>query len=209
MADPPPDEGPVARARETLGRDEIVRRLVHASGTGLPALYLLGLATWRQVTALLVAGAAVALVLEAVRLLVGLDWRVYDRLTREYEQDNVAGYALYFLSSAPVAAVFEPRVAVPAILMLTLADPFSGLLGSASADSVKEGWVLAAVFAVATALAVPFVPPVAAVLGGLAATVADGVKPVVAGYVLDDNLTIPPAAAVAMTVGLELPTLLG
>ncbi|PSQ60006.1 MAG: dolichol kinase, partial [Halobacteriales archaeon SW_9_67_25] len=39
----------------------------------------------------------------------------------------------------------------------------------------------------------------------LAATVADGVKPVVAGYVLDDNLTIPPAAAVAMTVGLQFP----
>jgi len=32
---------------------------------------------------------------------------------------------------------------------------------------------------------------------------------VVAGYVLDDNLTIPPAAAVAMRVGLELPAALG
>jgi dolichol kinase len=205
MTDTVPDGGPLARARETLGRDEVVRRLVHASGTGLPALYLLGLATWRQVTVLFVVGAGVALALEAVRLVVGLDWRIYDRLTREYEQDNLAGYALYFLSSAPVAAVFDPRVAVPAILMLTLADPFSGLLGSASAESVKETWVLLAVFGVATLLAVPFVPPVAAVLGGLAATVADGVKPVVAGYVLDDNLTIPPAAAVAMTVGLQLP----
>ena len=205
MTDTVPDGGPLARARETLGRDEVVRRLVHASGTGLPALYLLGLATWRQVTVLFVVGAGVALALEAIRLVVGLDWRIYDRLTREYEQDNVAGYALYFLSSAPVAAVFDPRVAVPAILMLTLADPFSGLLGSASAESVKETWVLLAVFGVATLLAVPFVPPVAAVLGGLAATVADGVKPVVAGYVLDDNLTIPPAAAVAMTVGLQFP----
>jgi dolichol kinase len=45
---------------------------------------------------------------------------------------------------------------------------------------------------------------VPAVLAGLATTVADGVKPTVQGYVLDDNLTIPPAAAVAMTVGLEL-----
>ncbi len=205
MADTGSDGEPIARARETLGRDEVVRRLVHASGTALPALYLLGLATWLQVTVLFAVGAVVALVLEAVRLIVGLDWRIYDRLTREYEQDNLAGYALYFLSSAPVAAVFEPRVAVPAILMLTIADPVSGLLGSASADSVKDGWVLLAVFGVATGLAAPFVPPAAAVLGGFAATVADGVKPVVFGYVLDDNLTIPPAAAVAMTVGLQFP----
>ncbi len=40
-------------------------------------------------------GAVVVCVLEAVRLSTGLDWVVYDRLTREYEQDNVAGYALY------------------------------------------------------------------------------------------------------------------
>jgi len=203
MTDTTPDGGPVTSAREALGRDEVVRRFVHASGTGLPALYLLDLATWWQVTVLFAVGAVVALVLEAVRLVVGLDWQIYDRLTREYEQDNLAGYALYFISSAPVAVVFEPRIAVPAILMLTIADPVSGLLGSASADSVKEAWVLLAVFGIATALAVPFVPPRAAVLGGLAATLADGVKPVVFGYVLDDNLTIPPAAAVAITVGLQ------
>jgi dolichol kinase len=205
MADGAPGRGTVGCVRETLTRDEVARRAVHASGTALPGLYLLGLATWLQVTALFAAGAVIALALEAVRLVVGLEWTIYDRLTREYEQDNLAGYALYFVSSAPVAAVFEPRVAVPAILMLTLADPFSGLLGSASADSVKQGWVLAATFGLATALAVPFVPPVAAVLGGAATTVADGVKPVVAGYVIDDNLTIPPAAAVAMSVGLQLP----
>jgi dolichol kinase len=63
-------------------------------------------------------------------------------------------------------------------------------------------------FGVCTGLAAPFVPPVAAVLGGLAATLADGVKPVVAGYVIDDNLTIPPAAAVAMLAGLEFGPLL-
>jgi len=201
----PGDQGPLGRARQTLGRDEIVRRGVHASGTVLPGLYLVGLATWRQVTILFALAAAVALILEAVRLVVGLDWWIYDRLTREYEQDNIAGYALYLLSSAPVAAIFEPQVAVPAILMLTLADPFSGLLGSASAESVKQTWVVVATFGVATLLAVPFVPPVAAVFGGTATAIADGVKPVVAGYVIDDNLTIPPAAAVAMTVGLQVP----
>jgi dolichol kinase len=202
MPDAAPD-GPVGHARETVFRDEVARRVVHASGTVLPGLYVLELASWSQVTTLLIAVAGVALCLEAVRLLVGIEWVVYEHLTREYEQDNLAGYALYALSSATVAVVFDPRVAVPAILMLTVGDPVSGLLGSGELRSVKRGWVLLAMFGVCTLLATPFVPPAAAVAGGLAATVADGVKPVVAGYVVDDNLTIPPAAAVAMTVGLQ------
>jgi dolichol kinase len=208
-AEGPNAGGPVTTAREVLTRDEVARRVVHASGTALPALYLLELATWWQVTVLFAVGAAVALALEVVRLWVGLEWIVYDHLTREYEQDNLAGYALYMFSSAPVAAAFGPAVAVPAILMLTLADPISGLLGSGELRSVKQTWVLLAMFGVCTLLASPFVPPLAAVLGGVAATVADGVKPVVAGYVIDDNLTIPPAAALAMTAGIKLAAVVG
>lgn len=204
MPDPARGDGPVDRAREVVLQDEVARRLVHASGTVLPVLYVLDLATWRGVTALLVVGAVVALALEAIRLFVGLEWVIYEHLTREYEQDSLAGYALYFISSALVAIVFDPVVAVPAILMLTLGDPISGLLGSGELRSVKQTWVLLAMFGVCTLFAAPFVPPVAAVFGGAAATVADGVKPVVAGYVVDDNLTIPPAAAVAMVVGIEL-----
>jgi dolichol kinase len=192
------------RCRQVLRRDEVARRLVHASGTGLPALSLLGWATWDEVTLLFAVGAAAAVVLEAVRLFVGLDWVVFERLTREYEQDNLAGYALYFVSSAAVAAAFAPQVAIPAILMLTIADPVSGLLGSGELRPSKRTFVLLATFGVCLLLASPFIPLVPALLGAAAATVADGVKPVVAGYVIDDNLTIPPAAAVAMTAGLEI-----
>jgi len=182
--------------------DEIDRRLVHASGTGFPALYLLNLTSWELVQYLLVVSAGVALVLEAIRLLVGLDWAIYDRLTREYEQDNLAGYALYLISAAAVALLVPKIVAIPAILMLTIGDPVSGLLGSGSLT--KETYVLLAMFGVCTGIGSFFVGWLAAALGGLAATAADGLKPVVAGYVLDDNLTIPPAAAAAMLVGMEL-----
>ena len=188
------------RCRQVLRRDEVARRLVHASGTGLPALSLLGWATWGEVALLFAVGAAAALVLEAVRLFVGLDWVVFERLTREYEQDNLAGYALYFVSSAAVAAAFAPQVALPAILMLTIADPVSGLLGSGELRTAKQQWVLLATFGVATLLAVPFVSSLVAIVGGVAATVADGVKPVVRGYVVDDNLTIPLVSATAMYV---------
>ena len=178
--------------------DEVARRLVHGSGAGIPLLYLLDLVTWTQLRLVVVAGTLVTLGLEIVRLYVGLDWVLFDKLTREYEQDNLAGYALYVFSGTGVVLAFSPKVAVPAVLMLTLGDPVSGLLGSDELRRVKRLRVMALMFAVCLGLALPFVDAVAAVAGALAATVADGVKPIVAGYVIDDNLTIPVAAAVAM-----------
>ncbi|MFC7168590.1 dolichol kinase [Halobium salinum] len=179
------------------------------SGTGLPALYLLDLVTWRELQYLLAAGLLVAGVLEFFRLFVGLDWWVYRRLTREYERGNPAGYALYFVSLTAVAFLFDPPVAVPGMLMLTVGDPISGLLGSNDAGRGKRLGVLAAMFGVCFLLAVPFttsqaasvpwlVGVAAAAAGAAGATLADGVKPVVATYVIDDNLSIPPAACVAI-----------
>ncbi|MFH5799425.1 dolichol kinase [Haladaptatus sp. CMAA 1911] len=182
---------------------EVKRRLVHVSGTGLPALYLLGLLKWEQLRWLLLLGSAVALVLEIIRLLIGLDWKIYDELTRSYEQDNLAGYALYFFGMTATAWVFEPRIAIPAMLMLTIADPISGLLGSGELG-VKAVHTLLVTFAVCVLIAsVLGLPLPAAILGAVAATLADGVKPVIAGYVIDDNLTIPIGAAVAIFVALR------
>ncbi|GAB3314725.1 dolichol kinase [Haloplanus salinarum] len=185
---------------------ELRRRAVHASGVGFPALYLLDLAAWRTVGYLLVVGSAVAAILEAVRLLIGLDWAVYETLTREYERDNVAGYALYMFSMTAVAWVFDPPVAVPGMLMLALGDPVSGLLGSNEAGRAKRAGVVAAMFAVCFALGTlvlvrTVAPPTAALaaaVGAAGATVADGYTPVVAGYVVDDNITIPPAACLGI-----------
>lgn len=182
---------------------EVKRRLVHVSGTGLPALYLLGLLQWEQLRWILLLGSGVALVLEIIRLLVGLDWQIYDELTRSYEQDNLAGYALYFFGMTATAWVFEPRIAIPAMLMLTIADPISGLIGSGELG-IKAVHTLLVTFAVCVLIAsVLGLPLPAAVLGAVAATLADGVKPVIAGYVIDDNLTIPIGAAVAIFVALR------
>ncbi|WP_224448226.1 dolichol kinase [Haloprofundus salilacus] len=193
---------------------ELTRRFVHASGTSIPALYLLGAVTWQQLGYVLLGLSAVVSVLELVRLVVGLDWWVYRELTREYEQENVAGYALYMYSMTVVAWLFPWFVAVPGMLMLTVGDPISGILGSNEAGRAKELGVLAAMFLVCFALAVPFttgpagttrvVGLGAAAAGAAGATFADGVKPVVAGYVVDDNLSIPPAACVGIAAVLWL-----
>ena len=193
---------------------EVERRLVHAAGATVPLAWAAGLVRWRAVQLAWTGVLLGAALLEAGRLSGRVDLSIYDRLTREYERDNVAGYALYAVSMTLVAYLFafgpgttvagvlpyRPGVAAAAMLMLAFADPVSGLLGSG--ELRKRVRVLAATFAVATLVALPFVPVVPALLGGAAATLADGVKPVVAGYVVDDNLTIPPAAAVGMTVGL-------
>ena len=199
-----------AALRRSLG-EETPRRLVHASGSVLPLLYLLDLAAWRQVQALFVVGSLAAATLEVLRLSVGLDWRIYDRLTRSYEQDNVAGYAYYMFSTTAVVLAFEPRIAIPSVLMLTIGDPISGLAGSGELRRVKRPPALAAMFGTCVALAAPFLyrTPLAVLLGALVATIADGVKPTVEGYIIDDNLTIPPATAGAIWAGIELSAAFG
>ncbi len=181
--------------------------MVHVSGTGYPALYLLGLVNYDQLRLLLVASSVAAIVLETIRLFVGLDWRIFEELTREYEQDNLAGYALYMFGMTAAALAFEPRIAIPAMLMLTIADPISGLAGSGELG-VKATHTLLLTFGVCLLItSLSGLPLVAAVLGALAATLADGMKPIVAGYVIDDNLTIPVGSAVAMYLALRyLPT---
>ena len=191
---------------------ELQRRLVHLSGASLPLLYVLGVLQWNALQALLVVGSAVAAILEVLRLFVGLDWDIYDRLTREYERDNPAGYALYMFSMTAVALVFAPYVAVPGMLMLTVGDPISGVLGRNEVGTTKRLGTLAAMFGVCFLLALPVLAAaegvekaaLAAAAGAAGATLADGVKPVVAGYVVDDNLSIPPAACAGIALVLRL-----
>jgi dolichol kinase len=207
--DSDPDTRDSGESALGVERGELQRRLVHASGAAVPLAWAVGLLPWSAVVGLLVVGAFVAGVLEFLRLSVGLDWTIYDRLTREYEQSNPAGYALYTVSMAAVALAFRPHVAAPGMLMLALGDPVSGLLGSSDVEQVKRAPTLAAMFLVCFGLAVPFLTAdavgiglpsgvAAAVAGAAGATLADGVKPVIAGYVVDDNLSIPPVACLAI-----------
>lgn len=192
---------------------ELGRRLVHASGSAVPLLYVADVITWPQIEALALLATSVVVSLEAVRLYgrVGwagyrlLDWLVYRRLIREYEEDNPGGYALFVVGGTVAAFAFPPPVAVPAFLMLTIADPVSGLLATNEFGTPKRPPVLAVTFALCGLIAIPFVPTLPAVLGALTATAADGVTPVIRGYVVDDNLGIPIGAGVAMWAGLQLP----
>ena len=183
---------------------EVQRRLVHASGGVFPLAYVADLYPYRVLQYGFAVGVLAVAVLETLRLSGVVNWALFDRLTREYEQENVAGYALYVVSIAVVLWLFSPAIAIPATLMLAFGDPISGLLGSGERRRVKQLSVLLVMFSVCTLLALPFVGSYAAIAGAVAATLADGATPTVAGYVIDDNLTIPPVAAVAMLAVMRL-----
>jgi len=215
------------------------RRLVHAGGVLFPVPYLAGWLSWRATGLALAFGVGVVAVLEYLRLGRGLDHAVYDRLTRPYEADGVAGYALYMVSMAAVALAAPPATAIPGMLMLAVADPISGILSTVAAVRAGDGTdadpadpdddvdagdapavggirkrpaVAAATFLVCLGLAAPFtvgragpaVGAAAAAVGAAGATLADAATPVVRGHVVDDNLTIPPAAAVGIEAALSL-----
>ncbi|WP_418281794.1 dolichol kinase [Halorubrum sp. DTA98] len=207
---------PAADWRERI---EFERRLVHAGGTLYPVPYLLGWLSWTETGYLLVAGLVVVTVLEALRLsdAAGPLDPLYDALVREYEADGVAGYALYQLSMTGVGllaatSVASPSIAIPAMWMLSLGDPVSGALGDNAATEPKRPAVWVAMFLVCVALATPFTVPAfgttagvaVAVAGASAATIADGLPPVIRDVAVDDNLTIPPAAAAAMLAVLAI-----
>jgi dolichol kinase len=182
---------------------EYGRRAIHASGVGMPVIYLLDIVTWTELRYFMLVVTGIVFTLEFLRLVVGLDHRIYDEITRPYEQHAIAGYALYMLSMTSVAVLFGPAVTIPAMLMLILGDPISGELGDNAADEHKRPAVVAATFGVCFLLAVPFTVAGVGIAAGVAAAavgaafgaVADGIKPVIRGVGVDDNLTIPPVAA--------------
>jgi len=190
--------------------DELKRRLVHASGSGLVALYLLagyfelGL-TWERFQLLMTVLAVGAIGLEFLRLRVGLEWWIYEKLTREYEQEQFAGYGYYMLSMTIVVVLFEPSIALPAMLMLAIGDPISGAVSDDSLRRVKSPNVLVTMFIVSALLATPFLfaYPLAIGAAALGATIADGVTVRIGEFIVDDNLTIPIYAGVLAWIAIE------
>ncbi|KKF39576.1 dolichol kinase [Halorubrum saccharovorum] len=146
-------------AAEWRAEVEFERRLVHFGGTLYPAPFLLGWLTWTETRYFLVVALAVVCFLEFLRLVVGLDHAVYRHLTREYESDSVAGYALYQVSMTGVVLLLQPTLAIPAMWMLSVGDPVSGALGDNDATESKRPVAWIAMFLVSFALALPFTVP--------------------------------------------------
>jgi dolichol kinase len=193
------------RSQTRLSRDDLGRRLVHVAGTAFPALYILPFVEWWLVRGIMLGATVIASLIELGRHRLGIHLFLFDYL-REYEEDSLGAYLLFMMSATAVALVFEPQIAIPAILMLTLADPVAGAASVDELRRVKRPRALVTMFLACALLTVPFVheEPAAVALGGIGGMLADGVKPIVRGVIVDDDLTIAPAGALGIWVGMEL-----
>ncbi len=189
-------------------KNETERKLIHLTGLSVSAsILLLG----RDITAGLVGLAlVVGLILERERL----RGKIRMPAVRDHERCQVAGYIYYILGALLTVLVFEPMIALTALLMLSLGDAASGLGGSVIRGSnvrVEGGRRLKPLPVMLITLGICLVvgylsswmtglsPPVYLV-GAAGATVADVVPVSFRGKSIDDNLTIPLYAGGMMTL---------
>ncbi len=190
---------------------EVRRKLIHLTGLSVPlGILILG----RIYTAALITLAlAVALLIEAGRLKGKLSLPA----VREQEQEKVAGYIYYILGSLLTVIIFQPMVAVAAMLMLSLGDAVSGLVGSVLENSnvrgCTDGWrikplpIVTGMFLACLAIGylssgITRLPFQVYLAGAIGATLADAVAMVFCNRGLDDNLTIPLFAGALMSAAL-------
>jgi dolichol kinase len=194
--------------RTTLAK-ELKRKLIHITGLSVPVgIIVFG----KVVTAALIAVAlAGSFVLEAGRL----RGKITLPSVREHELDKTAGYVYYILGSLITVVFFKPAVAIAAMLMLSVGDAASGIIGSVlrgsnvrteeSAKRIKPLPITLGMFLVCLALGylssgVTGLPFVVYLAGAVGATLADGVPVYIGKRCLDDNLTIPIYAGLFMSL---------
>jgi dolichol kinase len=179
---------------------ELRRKAIHLTGLSVPfGILVFG----RTVTAAMIALAlVVALVLEAQRL----KGKISLPEVRVQEAYRVASYVYYIAGSLLCVLLFPPMIAVTSMLLLSLGDTVSGLVGSiltnANVRGRNEKWcvkplpIVAAMFMACliigylasglTKLAFPVY-----LAGAIGATLADSVAIIMRGRCLDDNFSIP------------------
>ena len=188
-----------AEWRTTLVK-EIRRKAIHLSGLSVPFGLLVFGRTFTA--AMIVLALVVALALERQRL----KGKISLPEVRVQEKDKVASYIYYITGSLLCVLLFPLMIAVTSMLLLSLGDTVSGLVGSvlAKADvrSRREMWcckprpIVAAMFSAClfigylasgiTRLSFPVY-----FAGAVGATVADCVAIIIHNKGLDDNFTIP------------------
>ena len=182
---------------------EMRRKAIHLTGLSVPlGLIFLG----RTVTSDAIALAlAASLLLEVARL----KGKIRLPEVRDHEETKVASYIYYMAGSLLCVLLFPPKIAVTAMLFLTLGDTVSGLAGSilkncdvrgaaacAGRGRIKPLPVVAAMFTAClligylssgfSGLSFPVY-----LAGAAAATFADGVAIIIGKRSLDDNFSIP------------------
>lgn len=178
---------------------EIRRKTIHITGLSVP----IGIMAFGKIyTAAMIAVAlCVALLLEAGRL----SGRIKLPEVRDNEMGKVAGYIYYIIGSLITVVLFQPMVAVTSMLMLSLGDAISGIVGSVLENSdvrsrgercikpfpIVTGMFLACLLIGYFSSSVTGLSFEVYLAGAIGATIADSVAIIIWNRGLNDNLTIP------------------
>jgi dolichol kinase len=206
----------IAEDWQTKLVQEIRRKAIHLLGLSVPfGLLVFG----RTFTATMIALAlVVALVLEWQRL----KGKISLPEVRVQEENKVASYIYYITGSLLCVLLFPTMIAVNAMLLLSLGDTVSGLVGSvlskADVRSRKKMWSLKPMpIVVAMFIACLLIGYLASGItqlsfpvyfaGAVGATFADCVAIVIYNRSLDDNLSIPIFAGLLMSAAAFIATI--
>jgi dolichol kinase len=130
---------------------------------------------------------------------------------RDTERMQVGSHAFFMLSTFISILLFDTRIAIASILMLTVGDPASGAAQRFNRDSLgsiggseavfKPLGVMVIMFMVSCSVGYLFLGSLAiAAFGALGAALADGLRLKVRKVIIDDNLTIPLYAGFLMSL---------
>lgn len=130
---------------------------------------------------------------------------------RDRERNKVGAHAFFMLSTFISILVFDMRIAIASILMLTIGDPASGAAQLCKRDSLgsiegrepvlKPPGVILIMFIVSFLVGYLSIDSIRiAIFGALGAAVADGLQLKVRDVIIDDNLTIPLYAGLLMSL---------
>ena len=190
-----------------IARHELGRKLVHLASSVIPLGYWLA----GRDSGILILGIMTLGLLAAEVLRMTTRWghrqyeRIFGKMTRPEEAHHLTGASYLFLGSLSAAILFPPKVAILAMLFLSLGDSVAALVGQ-SIGRIRLGAKTlegaAACFGVCLLVALAGNLPLSVALAGaLTATLAE----LIPWGVLNDNIAIPLFAGGIMTLLLATP----
>jgi dolichol kinase len=176
----------------------VLRRLFHFSGVIIPITYLLlGKNPALVLTTIVLVLLALA---EFLRIGLSLDSPFLRKHLKEKEMKNPTGSVPYMVSCLLVILLFDRLTAVASILVLVLSDPVASIIGSRLGRRHFLGKSVQGTIAffLCSVLVLTFFP--FGIAARLAAAIAATVAEFLSSRFVDDNLTIPLATAVVLTI---------
>ena len=176
----------------------ILRKLLHLTCIFIPLLYLLT----DKKTVLIVTSIffITVSIFEILRIKGILKISLVERYTKEEERNRPLGSFYYVLSGLITIAFFDKDIAVASLFVLSISDPLASIIGSKFGrvrflKKSLEGTLAFLFSSLCIFLLFSFSFPIA-----IACAVISALTELFSSRLIDDNLAVPLATALALTV---------